>query len=119
MESSLWIFGIGALIVIGMCVQIARRGLALKRLVEDGVEADAVVISRRRFYSGGLPRCWLTYEYQAADGRRYRQRSAVDEASWQVASEGSTFAIVYSRSRPATSMPRNLVEQGRAALRRD
>lgn len=109
---------IGAALVALMVVQVARRGLVMKQLLADGVDAEAVVVSRQRFHRQGSTRHYLRYEYRDAAGASHQHRPAVSADTWQAHPEGSAFAIVYSRSRPAQSMPRELVEQARVAMAR-
>jgi hypothetical protein len=118
MSAFLWIFLVGLLIAGGMLIQIVRRGLVMKQLLADGVDAEAKVISRQRFHRQGSSRHYLRYEYRDAAGISHQQRSAVTGDTWQAHAEGAVFAIVYSRSRPQQSMPRALVEQARAAMPR-
>lgn len=118
MSELLWILLVGLLITAGMVIQIVRRGLVMKQLLIDGLDAEATVIGRQRFHRQSNTRHFLRYEYRDASGASHQQRSAVSGDTWQAHPEGARFAIVYSRSRPQQSMPRALVEQARAAMTR-
>jgi|GEM_PF-4125189 len=118
MGTWLVIFGVGLAVAVALATQVLRRAWAMKQLLADGVEAQARVVSRRRRHSKkGGPRLSLSYEYRDPTGQTYGHTSAVGEDEWQAHPEGSHFAIVYSRSKPATSMPRSVVERSRAAMR--
>jgi hypothetical protein len=97
--------------------RVVRRGLEFRQLVEDGVDASATVVSRRLFRNGsGNRAATLRYRYQDALGRSHEYNSMVSRSIWEAHPEGSAFEIVYSRSRPALSAPRALVEPARKAM---
>jgi len=116
MSAVLWISLVVAALVALMVAQIVRRGLVMKQLLADGVDAEANVLARQRFHRQGSTLHYLRYEYRDAAGTVYQHRSAVSAETWQAHPEGSSFAIVHSRSRPQQSMPRSLVDQARKAL---
>jgi hypothetical protein len=113
---------IGALLVALAAWRVARRGVELRRLVDDGVEVAGRVVEITRFVGktgGTSSNLYLRYEYVDARGITHRHRSLVSTEFAAAHPEGSPIALVYSRSRPAVSSPRELVERSRAALRRE
>jgi hypothetical protein len=93
---------------------VVRRGLEWRELVEEGVDATAVVVRKRR-YSRTFQ---LAYEYVDPDGVRHSHHSMV---VWDVFNRyevGDEIPIVYARRRPRVSAPRYLVDASREALQR-
>jgi len=112
---------VGALLVAFAVWRVARRGLELRRLVDDGVEVEGRVVEITRFVGkagGTSASLYLRYEYVDSRGVTHRHRSLVSTEFAASHPEGSPIALVCSRSRPAVSSPRALVEQSRAALGR-
>lgn len=106
-------------IVVGLVVLVVRRGLQLKQLVADGVNATGTVTQKIEHPTARGTRRndrRIAYEYRDAAGRTHRHISLVSSEFWLAHTEGGPIDIVYSRSRPEISAPRFLVEQGRAAL---
>lgn len=115
-------FLIGALLVAYAVYRVVRRGLELRRLVDDGVEVEGRVLEVTRFVGkagGSTASIYLRYEYVDSRGGTHRHRSLVSTEFAARHPAGSPIALVYSRSRPAVSSPRELVEQSRTALGRD
>ncbi len=107
------------LIVAGLIVVVIRRGLQMKQLCADGVEATGVVTKKIQYATAkGAARNdrWMAYEYRDAQGATHAHKSLVTAEFWNAHTEGGPIAIVYSQSRPAISAPRHLVEDARRAL---
>lgn len=112
---------VGALLVAIAVWRVVRRGLELRRLVDDGVEVDGRVVEITRFVGkagGTSASLYLRYEYVDSGGGTHRHRSLVSTDFAARHPAGSPIALVYSRSRPSVSSPRELVEQSRTALGR-
>lgn len=112
---------IGALLVALAVWLVVRRGLELRRLVVDGVDVEGRVVEITRFVGkagGASASLYLRYEYVDSRGGTHQHRSMVSSEFAARHPAGSPIALVYSRSRPSVSSPRELVEQSRAALGR-
>ena len=94
------------------------RGLQLKRLVEDGVDAEGTVIRQYRHNPKGSKSTdyFLRYRYRDAFGAEHEGKSGVGHDFWDAHPEGKPIAISYSKRRPSVSAPRLLVEQARGAM---
>jgi hypothetical protein len=99
---------------------VVTRGLQLKQLLEDGVEAKGTVL--RQFKS--VPRgpqsttnYFLRYRYRDAQGGEHEYKFKAGYDLWQAHPEGAPIDIFYSKSKPSVSAPRALVEQARAAMK--
>lgn len=101
------------LVAVGLIiVNYIRLMRNFLQVVADGIETDAVIVSKqrwsRRYYR-------VTYEYRDQEGQVHRNgldafRSA--EAHYQV---GDPLRIVYSASRPHLSSTQALVQQVKQA----
>lgn len=97
---------------------VVSRGLEMKRLVEDGIDIDGIVVRQFSHHTRGSQSSshFLRYRYRDARGGEYTHKSNVTRDFWVAHPEGSAIAITYSKSRPQVSAPRYLVEQARTAL---
>jgi hypothetical protein len=112
---TLAVLGIIAL-VIGLVVS---RGLQMKQLLDDGIDIDGKVVSQFKHNpkTGSLSTDYfLRYSYRDNAGREYEYKSNVNRDFWAAHPEGSTIAITYSKSKPAISAPRFLVDVAREAM---
>lgn len=96
---------------------VVRRGYQFRQLLEDGVETTAAVtrkvVSRRR---RRRPESYfLRYEYRDGMGEKRTHQSVVTEEVWNRHVEGGPLDVVYSRSQPAVSAPKYLVDRARSA----
>jgi len=97
---------------------VISRGLDMKRLAEDGIDVDGVVLRQFKHNTKGSQSTshFLRYLYCDSTGQAHEHKSNVTYDFWIAHPEGHTIAITYSQSRPQVSAPRYLVEQARAAL---
>ena len=98
---------------------VVTRGLQLKQLVEDGIDADGKVLRqfKRNPKKASLSTdFFLRYSYRDRNGIEHEYKSNVNRDFWAAHPEGSAIAITYSKSKPQISAPRFLVEQAREAL---
>jgi len=98
---------------------VVSRGLEMKRLVEDGVDIDGIVVRQFSHHTRGSQSSshFLRYRYRDDKDREHAHKSNVSREYWTEHPEGSAIAITYSKSRPQVSAPRYLVEQARTALK--
>lgn len=115
-----WVaLGIGVPIALGlvMLVIVMRSGLQMRRLVDDGIEAQGRVIDRIR-HTGSTYQSQkrLKYAYWDLDRVRYERVSLVSDHFWNTHPRGTPIAIVYLRGHPQVSAPLELVKQARQAM---
>ncbi|HET7618173.1 MAG TPA: DUF3592 domain-containing protein [Vicinamibacterales bacterium] len=123
MMSSVALFVVApALFMVGLIVFALRRGLQMKQLAADGVEATGTVTRKLKF-SGGATATQRTYRvlytYTDEYGRNYKAKTGVSKDVFDSLQEGGPIAIMYSRSKPGVSGPTYQVEQARQALKRN
>lgn len=105
--------------IVAMVVIVIRRGFQVKLLVEDGIDATGTVVRKVTFRSGKGSRSHrIKYEYFDDLGRRHEHRSMVTKTFYDSFNEGSPIPVVYSRSKPQVSAPKELVEQAREGYRK-
>ena len=100
------------LIVVGVLVVVARRGLQMKKLVERGIPVVGRVVSRGSRASsgaGGRATHHLRYEFTAADGRTYGHRITVTGAEHESVREGDEIELVYLPDNPKVSAQASMV----------
>ncbi|MCF7220201.1 DUF3592 domain-containing protein [Marilutibacter chinensis] len=106
-------------LALAMVAIVAWRAVQMRRLVEDGVEAEGRVIERiSHATSARQSQKRLRYEYRDHDGQRHEHLSLVPDAFWNSHPVGARIAVAYVRSRPGTSAPLELVRQARQAVER-
>lgn len=98
---------------------IVSRGLQMKQLLDDGIDIDGKVI--RQFKCNPKKASlstdyFLRYSYRDRNGIEYEYKSNVNRDFWAAHPEGSTIAITHSKSKPAISAPRLLVDAAREAM---
>lgn len=106
-------------IVGGLLYVVIRRGVQMKRLVEDGVPATGRVVAKLAHTRPGRrvsAVLRIKYAYEDGQGLTHEHVSHVTQSTFNQHVEGGPIAIVYSRSKPSISAPAELVEQSRAAL---
>ena len=106
------------LFIVAAAVIVVRRARDFRRLVDDGVEATGVVEEKLAFGRVASARKGkhIRYAYRDAEGREHRFRSQVTEGRYAEFSVGDPIAVVYSRSNPAVSAPKWLVDEAKSAL---
>lgn len=110
-----WIL-IPLVFVVVMLVVVARRGFQVKLLAEDGLEATGFVVRKQTFSGRGGRTYRLRYRYVDQMGREHSHRSVVDDDVYKRYNEGDPFPIVYSRSKPHISAPKDVVDLVRNAM---
>jgi Protein of unknown function (DUF3592) len=106
--------------IIALMIWLAvTRGLQMKQLLEDGVDIDGTVL--RQFKHNPKKASlstdyFLRYSYRDSAGQEYEYKSNVNRDFWEAHPEGSAIAITYSKSKPAISAPRFLVDAARGAM---
>jgi hypothetical protein len=110
-----------ALFIAGFIAFAIRRGLQLKQLAGDGVEAAGTVTRKLTFRGRGISQRTyrVLYSYTDEFGSPHRAKTGVSKAVFDDLEEGGPIAIMYSRSRPHVSGPTYQVEQARQALKRN
>jgi hypothetical protein len=119
--SSIALFVVPVLFVVGLIVFAVRRGLQMKQLAADGVHATGTVTRKLRFSGQGTVRqrnYRVLYTYTDDFGRRHQAKAGVSKAVFDGLEEGGPIAVMYSRTRPSVSGPAYQVEQTRQALSR-
>lgn len=102
-------------LIIGLVI---TRGLQMKQLLDDGIDIDGRVIRQFRHNpkKGSLSTDhFLRYSYRDSAGQEHEYKSNVNRDFWAAHPEGSAIAITYSKSKPAISAPRFLVDAAREA----
>jgi hypothetical protein len=120
--STVSFFLVPVLFIIGLIVFAVRRGLQMKQLAADGVEATATVTRKLKFSSQGTAtqrQYRVLYTYTDEYGRNYKAKTGVSKDVFDSLQEGGPIAIMYSRSKPGVSGPTYQVEQARQALKRN
>lgn len=105
------------LFVVALALVVIRRGVQMKRLVNDGIETTGTVVRKLSFthqIGRGVRR--IRYQYEDRSGRTYSHKSVVTEDVYRGCEVGDPLPIVYSRSKPQISAPKYVVDQSRAAL---
>ena len=100
---------------------VIQRGLQMRLLAQDGVETTGRVVARLRQVparrkGSHRPVLRIHYAYRDGAGAEHEHRSRVTEAFWNEHADGGPIAVVYAKSRPQVSAPKQLVEHSRAAL---
>jgi uncharacterized protein with NAD-binding domain and iron-sulfur cluster len=108
MTISAWI--VLAAFVSIMLVRAARRGLQMKQLLQDGVVASAVVVSKTRFNTSPGRRFFVRYQYRDAHGVTHSRRALVTRDVYNRLNERDQVEVIYSASRPAIAALRADVE---------
>lgn len=103
-------------LIIGL---VATRGLQMKQLLEDGIDIEGKVVRQFKHNpkTGSLSTDYfLRYSYRDSAGREHEYKSNVNRDFWVAHPEGSAIAITYSKSKPAISAPRFLVNAARETM---
>ena len=103
------------LILIGAAsVVVVRRGLQMRRLVENGVPTRARVEKKTRFRgSSNVSSIRLKYSFAAGDATRYERTITMSQAESAAYEEGAEIEIVYLPERPQVSAAKAMVELAR------
>lgn len=113
------IFVVIALFLVISIGVVAWRGLRMRQLANDGVEAEARVLKKIRFRGkSGVPAYRIRYAYSAADGTPHERTIALTEKEAEVYREGGVINITYQRSNPGNSAASSMVVLARQALQK-
>jgi hypothetical protein len=113
---------VGSVVLVGLVIAgfvagiwlVVHRELHLKQLVRDGVDVKGIVV--RQSGGGHANPYYIRYRYRDGRGREHEHKIQVMQDFWVNHQEGSSIAVVYSRSRPSISGVKYQVEQKRKAL---
>lgn len=113
-------FAIVALIFGAMIFVAVQRGLEMKELVEQGVETQGTIISKR---SVTAPRTStrqqkLAYRYTDKQGGSHEHTSIVTYDAYDQYELGQPIAVIYSAKRPGVSAAKFMVDLARETMQK-
>jgi hypothetical protein len=104
------------LIVLAIIV-VAWRGMGMRKLAIDGVEAPAVVLTKIRFRGkSNVPTYRLRYSFLAADGKTYANTISMTESEAAGLEAGSKLDVTYLPKSPGLSAASSMVALAAQAL---
>lgn len=105
------------LIFIAMVVLVVRRGLQMRKLVDDGVPTTAIA-KKVIAHTGatGMRRSSLHYSFQDSQGKAYQHTVMISPSERDAIQEGGSVDIIYLPDNPKVSALAQSVESARKAL---
>ncbi len=113
-------FAIAALIFGAMIFMAVQRGFEMKELVEQGVETQGTIISKRSVSASRASsrRQKLAYRYTDRQGSSHEHTSIVTYDAYDQYEVGQPIEIVYSAKRPGVSAAKYMVDLARETMQK-
>jgi hypothetical protein len=113
---------VGSVVLIGLVIAgfgagiwlVVHRDRQLKQLVDDGVDVEGIVV--RQSGGGHANPYYIRYRYRDGRGQAREHKIEVSQDFWANHPNGSSIAVIYSKSKPSISGVKYQVEQKRKAL---